>query len=42
MVAGSGIEPLTSGFKLEDIDKAKDAYIQLVLDVFKDEGDNSF
>ena len=29
-------------FELKDIDKAKDDYLQFVLDVFKDEGDNSF
>ena len=38
----SRINLVGESFKLEDIDKAKDAYIQLVLDVFKDEGDNSF
>jgi len=29
-------------FELKDIDKAKDNYMQLILDVFKDEGDNSY
>ena len=29
-------------FKLMDVDKAKDDYMQLILDVFKEEGDNSF
>ena len=29
-------------FNIKDIDKAKDNYMQLILDVFKDEGDNSF
>ena len=29
-------------FNIKDIDKAKDNYIQLILDVFKEEGDNSF
>ena len=29
-------------FNIKDIDKAKDNYMQLILDVFKEEGDNSF
>ena len=29
-------------FKLKDIDKSKNDFIQLILDVFKEEGDNSF
>jgi hypothetical protein len=29
-------------FNIKDIDKAKDNYMQLILDVFKDEGDNSY
>ncbi len=29
-------------YELKDIDKAKDDFIQLILDVFKDEGDNSY
>ena len=29
-------------FKLKDIDKSKDDFIQLILDVFKEEADNSF
>ena len=29
-------------FDIKDIDKAKDNYMQLILDVFKEEGDNSF
>ncbi len=29
-------------FDIKDIDKVKDDYLQLILDVFKDEGDNSF
>jgi len=28
-------------FDIKDIDKVKDDYLQLILDVFKDEGDNS-
>lgn len=28
-------------FNIKDIDKVKDDYLQLILDVFKDEGDNS-
>ena len=29
-------------FDIKDIDKVKDDYLQLILDVFKDEGDNSY
>ena len=38
----SKIVLMGESYELKDIDKAKDDYIQLVLDVFKDEGDNSF
>ena len=38
----SEIRLIGESYELKDIDKAKDDYIQLVLDVFKDEGDNSF
>ena len=38
----SKIVSMGESYELKDIDKAKDDYIQLVLDVFKDEGDNSF
>ncbi len=29
-------------FKLKDIEKAKDDFMQLILDVFKEENDNSY
>ena len=29
-------------FDIKNIDKVKDDYLQLILDVFKDEGDNSY
>ena len=38
----SKIVLMGESYELKDIDKAKDDYIQLILDVFKDEGDNSF
>ena len=38
----SKIVLMGESYELKDIDKAKDDYIQFVLDVFKDEGDNSF
>ena len=38
----SEIRLIGESYELKDIDKAKDDYIQLILDVFKDEGDNSF
>ena len=37
----SKIVLMRESYELKDIDKAKDDYIQLILDVFKDEGDNS-
>ena len=38
----SKIVSMGESYELKNIDKAKDDYMQLVLDVFKDEGDNSF
>ncbi len=38
----SKIVLMGESYELKDIDKAKDDYIQFVLDVFKEEGDNSF
>ena len=38
----SKIVLMGESYELKDIDKAKDDYIQFVLDVFKDEGDNSY
>ena len=38
----SKIVLIGESYELKDIDKAKDDYIQFVLDVFKDEDDNSF
>ena len=38
----SKIVLMGESYELKDIDKAKDDYIQLILDVFKDEGDNSY
>ena len=38
----SKIVLMGESYELKDIDKAKDDYIQFVLDVFKDEDDNSF
>jgi len=29
-------------FDIKNIDKVKDDYLQFILDVFKDEGDNSY
>jgi len=38
----SQIRLMGESYELKDIDKAKDDFIQLILDVFKEEGDNSF
>ena len=38
----SEIYLMGESYELKDIDKAKDDFIQLILDVFKEEGDNSY
>ena len=38
----SEIYLMGESFNIKDIDKVKDDYLQFILDVFKDEGDNSY
>ena len=38
----SEIYLMGESFDIKNIDKVKDDYLQFILDVFKDEGDNSY